>query len=652
MKKKASILTAIVLMISFAAGASAQEARKLRQLSDSPNIPQFEQDVTVRLRLVDVTAIDSSGNYVTDLRADEFKVFVNGKEMRIRTFDAYYPGATMSTGERGGGELAGVPRASMPERRIVLFFDQAYSSFRGLKNAKEAAMEFVRRNLSPGDRVMVVGYDLALKIYQPFTGDRERVAAAIDRVKFGFSNAPGGSSAYFRGENPHNIRIFLQALQKLALYLKSFRGRKTFVMLSEGYDERIARFTIPQYLKDTYEAFNNANSTIFTVDVRGIDAPGYSGSALVDINRRRGRHDTLSTFAVNTGGVFYRGSNKIEDLLLRVDTDISHYYVLGFYIEEEPDGRFREVKVQTTRPGVKLRYRNGYFAPKPFRKLNSDERAVQLEEGFNRNVPTSEIAARFAVNVFPRNDGSAVGTVAIQVPIEGEEAPEYEILGFVSGEDEELIDAFHKLIKFSSFPKGKIFRHVEPVKLRPGENLIRVVLRDNRDGRRAYQFLVARMPELGSGFYASTIAFGASSEGVVTAASAGVKSFKKRYKVPRQEVADPLAPLKREGISLGVSNVLDRSSSVQVIMRAVGMKEGRTGPQLAAVYRLRSADGESYDVVERDFRVFPVAGADAAIVVSTLDLSQIPAGDYVLTARLDDTIGKKSAGQRVEITLR
>jgi len=61
MKKKASILTAIVLMISFAAGASAQEARKLRQLSDSPNIPQFEQDVTVRLRLVDVTAIDSSG---------------------------------------------------------------------------------------------------------------------------------------------------------------------------------------------------------------------------------------------------------------------------------------------------------------------------------------------------------------------------------------------------------------------------------------------------------------------------------------------------------------------------------------------------------------------------------------------------------------
>ncbi len=651
MRNKINVSIAVAALLLVVSGAFAQEARKVKQLSDAPNIPQFEQDVTVRLRLIDVTAVDSAGDYLTNLTRDDFTVTVNGKQVEIRTFDAYFPGAIAAPapGEETAG---GVPNAAMPTRRIVLFFDQAYCSFRGLKNAKEAAVEFVTRNLSPGDEVMVVGYDMALRIYQTFTRDRERLAAVIQDIKYGFSSGPSNPSS-FRGENPHNIRIYLQSLQKLALYLSSFRGRKTFVMLSEGFDERIALYSVPQYLKDTHDSFNNANATIFTVDVRGIDAPGHSGSAYVDINRRRSRHNTLASMAIDTGGVFYRGSNDVESLLLKVDKDISHYYVLGFYIDEEQDGRFREVKVTTSHSGAKLRYRDGYFAPKPYNKLNSDERLVNLEEGFNRNTPSSDMEASFGVHVFPRSDGSAVGTVMVETPIEPGEAPEFEILYYVSNKEDQLIDAVHKIITFSSMPSGHIFRHVQPVKLEPGENLIRVAIRNNRTGKRAYQFVIARMPEVGDGFYASTVAFLATGGDFVTASEARIKSLKKSYDVPQQEVADPLAPIAREGIIPSVSSELQRAKRVGVVIRVVGMEQGDGGtPQLSATFSLRTSDGTTFEARERDFSVYPVAGSNAAVIVSMLDISDIPPGDYTFNVRIDDIVAKKSVGQRADVVVR
>jgi VWFA-related protein len=651
MIKKSYWMLAIAAILLTAVASPAQEARKIEKLSDAPELPQFEQDVTVRLRLIDVTATDSSGKYMTDLTADDFTVYVNGKKVDIRTFDAYFPGAVEAPAQMDAA-AAGVPNLAMPTRKIVLFMDQAYCSFRGLKNAKEAAEEFVTRNLSPGDEVMVVGYDMALRIYQAFTRDRDLMIKAIREVRYGFSNGPG-DSAIFRGENPHNIRIYLQAMQKLALYLSSFRGRKTFVMMSEGFDERIALYSVPQYLKDTFESFNSSNSTIFTVDVRGIDAPGHSGSAMIDINRRRGRHNTLSTFAVDTGGAFYRGSNDIQSLLLNVDEDISHYYVLGFYVDEESDGRFREVKVETSRPGVKLRYRDGYFAPKPFTKLNSDERLVNLEEGFNLNSPASDMNADFGLQIYPRSDGSAVATVIIETPIAEGKPPEYEILGYVNSKDNKLVDAVHKIIEFTSMPSADRFRDVEPLNIEPGENLIRLVIRDNRSGKRAYQFLAARMPEMGEGFYASTISLLEADVDFATAASARVKSMKNNLGVPQQEAADPLASVGREGIIPGASQEMKRGERVSLLISVVGAKKDDRGSyQLAAGYKFRAADGTSYDAVERDFKVFPTAGGDAVLIVSTLDIKDVPPGDYTLNARIDDIAAKKAVGQTAQVVVR
>lgn len=649
MKMKASTL--VILVVSAALTilpqiSEAQEAKELKKISDQENVPEFEKDISVRLQLVDVMAATSRGQYVTDLKKEDFVLTVDGRQQQIQTFDVFFPGARIG-GE--GGEMKVIPAAASPSRNIILFFDLAFTSYRGFRNAKSAAMEFVQQSLSPGDKVMVIGFDRSLKLYQDFTSDRDKMKEGIEAVKYTFSSPSAIRSSTFTAENQYNVRIYLKTLNEVAVSLKALRGRKTVVFLSEGFDQRIAIYYLPQYMKEALNAFNDANITIYTVNVHGLEAPGSGGVSISTLNAR---HDTLSILATETGGKFYRGSNNIESLLLSIDSDISHYYVLGFYVEEEFDGGFKDIKVECTKPGVRLNYRKGFFSPKAFNKLGKDERLVHLKEGLYRNSPFTEFDAGFGIYVFPRSDGTAVAGIIMEAPFGDDKAPEFEIYGLVSNKSEELIDAFHKTFSFSSRPDAQIFRHMETVSLEKGDNLIKMVIRDNTSGKRAYYYSRARMPEIGSGLIASTIAVQESDTSFIPSSRARMRSFKKQFQVPQQEPADPLAPLARSGIYPSTSLLLKRGMEVGLIIRVSGIEQTEGGPRLATSYTLRGDNGASYQLEERDLQIYPVAGAQAAIVLSQLDLSDVPAGDYVLRARVDDTSSGKIVGQQVNVSLR
>lgn len=647
--KNATISFAAICLLSLCVVVYAQETQELNKLQLRPDTPEFEQDVSVRLQLIDVTAIDSKGNYVTDLRKDEFTLLVNGKEVPISTFDVYYPG------QRGGIEdlaTSGIPDAVAPSRRIILFFDQAYSSYKGMRQARSAAIEFVRRSLSPGDQVMIMGYERGFKIYQNFTRDRDKMEQAIDKIKFLYaaSNRYGNQ---FEMENYFNLRSYLQSLSDLALYLKEFRGRKSLIMLSEGFNQRLVYTYLSQYQKETLEAFNDSNTSIFSLDVAGLSVAGEEGGfPATEAGVINNRQDTLSVFANETGGKFYRGSNNIEELLLNIDSDISHYYVLGFKIEGELDGRFREVSVSTSRPGVKLVNRKGFFAPKPFNKMNRDQKAVQLEEGFNLTVPIREMNAEASANIFPRSDGSAVAGISIDAPLSGGPDQEMELLGYVYNKDGDLIDAFHKIFYFKTTSEGMRFRHFQTVNLESGENLIQLALRDNSSGKRFISFIDAKMPLIGKGLHASSIAFEDHPKHYLDSTQAKVRSLRKNYDVAMGEAADPIAPLTRKGVLLSASNEVSRSSNVGVIIKVTGFESNETNRNLEAKFSLRRRDGSSIKLDQGSMEILPVSGSSDAIVRSVLDFSNVPAGEYTLMASITDTESEMMVGQRAQIKVR
>ena len=56
----------------------------------------------------------------------------------------------------------------------------------------------------------------------------------------------------------------------------------------------------------------------------------------------------------------------LDEIYQRISTDVRAQYVLTYYAKSEArDGRFRSLQVKVKRPGLQVRARRGYYAPKP-----------------------------------------------------------------------------------------------------------------------------------------------------------------------------------------------------------------------------------------------------------------------------------------------
>ncbi len=84
------------------------------------------------------------------------------------------------------------------------------------------------------------------------------------------------------------------------------------------------------------------------------------------------RMRSLRLMADTTDGMAIVQPSGLESGLRRVVDDLNSYYLLGYYSDAKPDGRYRRISVRTTRPGVQIRARRGYLAA----RVESTTRAV------------------------------------------------------------------------------------------------------------------------------------------------------------------------------------------------------------------------------------------------------------------------------------
>jgi len=126
-------------------------------------------------------------------------------------------------------------------------------------------------------------------------------------------------------------------------------------------------------------ALNHANLAIYPVDARGLRGPFDTDPALMQpwarikggIERPRfqtvekvwGSIDTMEQLAERTGGRAFYNTNDIAKAVRSAIDDTRLTYVLGYYPSHNVwDGKFRGIKVQVKRPGLRVRHRRGYFA--------------------------------------------------------------------------------------------------------------------------------------------------------------------------------------------------------------------------------------------------------------------------------------------------
>ena len=432
----------ITLLAGTALGAGQAPAAQTppAQTPPAPQGPTFK--VQVDYVEVDVLVSDARGNYVRDLKKEDFQVFEDGKPQAITDFalvDIPIERADRPLFAKQPVE----PDVRTNERpfdgRIyVMVLDEAHTIPQNTPLVRRAAQKFIDEKLGANDLVAVVfargtsGGDYGQEFtnnrrllgiaVQKFMGRAPRAATLNKQDDFNNRAAQRRAGASIepqdidRQEREFNARAVLEELTSVADWFGSVRGRKKSILLfSEGITYDIhdpfanggnnAASMIQSRMQDLVRSATKANVSIYAIDPRGlqglsdgnIELTGGGGGGERELqNESRLGRESLQTFSEETGGFAVVNTNGFATAYDRIVQENSSYYVLAYYPPNaKRDGKFHNISVRTTRPGLTVRARRGYAnptgkAPVPVKS----ELSAELRDSLQSPLPLSGLAMK------------------------------------------------------------------------------------------------------------------------------------------------------------------------------------------------------------------------------------------------------------------
>lgn len=275
--------------------------------------------------------------------------------------------------------------------------------------------------------------------------DRERAAMILSMLNFSEEAAQSqqGWSSIF-------------ALMSIAAEQERYPGIKTVFYFSEGIQVPISR---EHQFHSLIAAAKRANVQVYAVDASGLTTAGRQDAARSELEQamqsageemdtnvaphdreqknaitpervkalERGEEsihanvqNSLAELAESTGGVLIANTNDVRGLLRRAAADINTHYEITYVPRMlRYDGRFRKIEVQVTKPGVRVRARDGYFAlpPESGTVLHAYETPLLLSLG--ETPEPNAFGFHSAAFHFERVENGVDCVVSVEVPLAG-----------------------------------------------------------------------------------------------------------------------------------------------------------------------------------------------------------------------------------------
>jgi VWFA-related protein len=513
--------------------------------SGPPQPPAVTFKVEVNYVEIDATILDAAGNTVRDLRRDEFQLLEDGKPQTVSAFTRVdlpvvrpdpplYRQAAIEPDSRSN-------REDFNGRVFLLVLDDLQTDFRRTMRVKAAARQFVQRFVGANDMVAVVTTGGRSQGSQEFTTSHPRLLAAIarfigqkipsatmTRIDDYYAQRAGATglspSDTLDAERSHKARNTLVSLRNLADYLKGVRGRrKAIVWFGEGIDYDIDNpfrsrdaVTIRQEMQDAIATATRANVSFYGVDARGLgagldeaieisalpDDPGFNAGIVSIQDEVRRAQDSLRVMSDETGGFAVVNQNDLNKSFARIIEENSTYYLLGYYpTDDRRDGRFRNVQVRVTRPGLTVHARRGYTAPKGKAPASASpleaDASPALREALNSPLPSTGVRFDASAAAFMGKGSKTSVFVVLQidpastafVQKDGRFNDDFEVVMLAIDEKAKLQSATRDLPELNLSPRTHApvsrvgFRVTRRFEVPPGRYQIRVAVREvNRGG--------------------------------------------------------------------------------------------------------------------------------------------------------------------------
>lgn len=197
------------------------------------------------------------------------------------------------------------------------------------------------------------------------------------------------------------IRTTLAALQAIGRATARYPVRKNLIWVSSsipfsfspenlgGRQPPRGMQTLRTYdavVRETAALLSNARVAVYPVDARGLAASTGAGADFDWPPRLMSSHgpedvnlfasqSAMIELAEQTGGKAFINHNDIDRAVELAAMDAGVFYTVAYYPQNKKwNGEYRKITIKVTRPGVKLRYRRGYYAvqsPQPSQHADS-----------------------------------------------------------------------------------------------------------------------------------------------------------------------------------------------------------------------------------------------------------------------------------------
>ncbi len=309
--------------------------------------PQRSIKVQVNEVIVPVTVTDEKGKFVSDLDAQDFRIFDEGKEQKIEYFSR----------ERSQPVVVG------------FLIDLSNSSRIHWKNFQDAAIEMVL-NMLPGDPKFsgyLVTYGNEAELAVDTTGDAEPIVEKLRKVK------PGGGAALYDA-------IYMACQKRHIVNGEPYDPRRILIIVGDGHDNASK--------KSLEEVLEIAQRNLVTIYGMSTVSYGFSNEGDADLIRLAeatgGRVEYpldhlysdvagyLSTpsdegnyaIQVGTGGYAGEISRGIFQSVAHIAGEVTTQYILRYIPAVDPSTEakpYRSIRITVNLANVKIRARKGYY---------------------------------------------------------------------------------------------------------------------------------------------------------------------------------------------------------------------------------------------------------------------------------------------------
>lgn len=393
----------------------------LAQDKNNPT-PTPEEEEVVRISselvLVDALVLDKQGKQVTDLTADDFVVYQDGKPQEITTFTYVRGGKANAGSEDPGKKQTGknklpVPPAALRANRgrIITFViddGNCLASPEGLATARDGVKKFIDDQMLPDDRVAIYRTRGGTSLLQIYTSNKEVLKRIVNKVNWVPSRcgsafdpardtstikATGSGERSFENEETKEFKKNISENERenqvigsvgvLGFVIDRLRvlpERKLVFFISEGIATKFGERAYSA-LREVADKASRSSVVIYTMSQKGLTVPGFTAAqdevlpgilggtddtfALNESRQEEERalNDGLSYLAYATGGKFIHNKNFLDPEIGKVLEAETGYYLIGY----QPEGGtfnskdFHRIQVKLKRDDLSISSRKGFY---------------------------------------------------------------------------------------------------------------------------------------------------------------------------------------------------------------------------------------------------------------------------------------------------